>query len=250
MSARAEKAAITTGIEQQAADSDATASELRRNLAAPMLVFFYRAWCGPGTAFFRRLIARLLLALEGGPMRSKSLRQIMAEVHDVEIGAHSYGCFDPVRFPPGIRVGRYVSIGPNVVAYRRNHPMDRLSLHPYFYRPGLGAGEHADVETAPLEIGAGSWVGANAVILPGCRRIGRGAVVAAGAVLTRNVPDCAVVGGNPARLIRYRFSAEGIAAAEATRWWLKSPDELSDMPRIAEPWDERDLLTSRECSDV
>jgi acetyltransferase-like isoleucine patch superfamily enzyme len=241
---------MNTGIEQQAAAPDAAASELRRSLAAPLLIISYKVLRGPGTAFLRRLIARLLLALESGQMRSSSLRQIMAEVHGVEVGAHSYGCFDPVRFPPGIRVGRYVSVGPNVAAYRRNHPMDRLSLHPYFYRPGLGAGENADVETASLEIGAGSWLGANAVILPGCRRIGRGAVVAAGAVLTRDVRDYAVVGGNPARLIRYRFSAEGIADADATRWWLRNPDELSGMPRISETWDEGDVSTSRDCSDA
>jgi acetyltransferase-like isoleucine patch superfamily enzyme len=250
LKARAENMVMTTGVEQQAAGPDAVASELRRSLAAPLLIIGYKVLRGPGTAFLRRLIARLLLALESGQMRSSSLRQVMAEVHGVEIGAHSYGCFDPVRFPPGIRVGRYVSVGPSVAAYRRNHPMDRLSLHPYFYRPELGAGKNADVETASLEIGAGSWLGANAIILPGCRRIGRGAVVAAGAVLTRDVPDYAVVGGNPARFIRYRFGAEGIADADATRWWLQDPERLSGMPRISEPWDEGDVAKSRDCSDV
>jgi acetyltransferase-like isoleucine patch superfamily enzyme len=247
--ARTENPALVTRIEQQPAAPDAAASELGQSLAAPLLITVYKILRGPGTSFFRRLIARVLLALEGGQMRSSSLRRIMAEVHGVEIGTHSYGCFDPVRFPPGIRVGRYVSVGPNVAAYRRNHPMDRLSLHPYFYRPELGAGDGADVETASLEIGAGSWLGANAIILPGCRRIGRGAVVAAGAVLARDVPDYAVVGGNPARLIRYRFSAEGIADADATRWWLRSFDELSSMPGISASWEKKAASRFRDSSD-
>jgi acetyltransferase-like isoleucine patch superfamily enzyme len=190
-----------------------------------------------------------MTALEGGPLLSSSLRHIMARVHGVNVGAHSYGCFDPVRFPPGTNIGRYVSIGPHVAAYRRNHPMDRLSLHPYFYRPALGAGNSADVDTAPLEIDAGSWLGANVIILPGCRRIGRGAVVAAGAVLTRNVPDYAIVGGNPARRIRYRFSSQAVAAAEATRWWLKRPEEVRRLPNITEPWELRDTPASEAGSE-
>ena len=89
MSARAENTVMNTGIEQQAAAPDAAASELRRSLAAPLLIISYKVLRGPGTAFLRRLIARLLLALESGQMRSSSLRQIMAEVHGVEVGAHS-----------------------------------------------------------------------------------------------------------------------------------------------------------------
>ncbi len=206
-------------------------------MTATLLIALYARIRGPGAALIRRYICRLLSALEGGQMRSGSLRRVMAASHGVEVGAHTYGCFDPIRFPPGTRIGRYVSIGPKVSVYRRNHPLDRLSLHPYFYRPAFGAKTIADVGTAPLEIASGSWLGANAIILPGCRRIGRGAVVAAGAVVTRDVPDYAVVGGNPARLIRYRFNPHAIANAEATCWWLKSPEEINSSHDMSQPWD-------------
>lgn len=245
MNARADIPALSSVV-----CAPARTGELRQSVVAPFLIALYEVLRGPGSAYARRLIARLVSAREGGQMRSQTLRRLMKQVHGVEVGAHSYGCFDPVRFPPGIKIGRYVSIGPNVAVYRRNHPMDRLSLHPYFYRPSLGAGSGADVESAPLEIGAGSWLGANAVILPGCRRIGRGAVIAAGAILTRDVPDYAIVGGNPARVIRYRFSPRGIADAEATQWWLRGPDENVEALFMSKPWDDDAAPASRSERDV
>lgn len=172
-------------------------------------------------------------------MRSATLRRIMLRCHGLDVGAHSYGCFDPVRFPRGTRVGRYASIGPGVAAYRRNHPLDRLSLHPYFYNPQHGAKATADVATAALDIGADAWIGAGAIILPGCLRIGRGAVVAAGAVVTRDVPDYALVAGNPARVVRYRFDPAGIDAAERSRWWLAPPEEAARRFDMCSAWESR-----------
>ena len=181
--------------------------ELRRTWSADLLLRLYSGLRGPGASRLRRLLVRLICRLEGGEMQSATLRRVMRRCHGMDVGAHSYGCFDPVRFPKGTTVGRYVSVGPDVVAYRRNHPLDRLSLHPYFYNPQHGATQASDVATAALDIGDDAWLGARAIILPGCRRIGRGAVVAAGAVVTRDVPDYALVAGNPARVIRFRFDA-------------------------------------------
>ena len=56
----------------------------------------------------------------------------------------------------------------------------------------------------PLEIMGDNWIGARVIVLPGCKRIGYGAVIGAGSVLTHDVPDYAVMGGNPARVLKYR----------------------------------------------
>jgi hypothetical protein len=213
-----------------------TADELLCTPMAGVLTWAYEAFKGPGLAVLRRLLVRLISRLEGGEMRSSTLRIIMSRCHGVQVSAHSYGCFDPLRFPPGTSIGRYASVGRGVVAYRRNHPLDRLSLHPYFYNPSYGASQSADIPFAGLDIGADAWIGAHSIILPGCRTIGRGAVVAAGSVVTHDVPDYAVVGGNPARFIRFRFAPEDIEKAEFTQWWLHTPEHVAKKYNMTRPW--------------
>jgi virginiamycin A acetyltransferase len=177
-------------------------------------------------ARLRPALRRAVLALEGGEMASLTLRSIMARHHGISAGLHSYGCFDPSRFS-GCTFGRYVSTGPGVRAFRRNHPADRLSMHPYFYNTGLGISHCETMPPRMLAIGDDAWIGANALLLPGCGRIGRGAIVGAGSVVTRDVPDYAVVAGNPARIIRHRFPQDLQDAVQQSRWWEKTREELS-----------------------
>lgn len=94
-----------------------------------------------------------------------------------------------------VTIDDYLMMGEDVLFLGAGHVIDRTDIP---------IGQQGSKEPTQLHIAGDVWIGARAIILPGCRRIGHGAVVGAGAVVTKDVPDWAVVGGNPARVIRYR----------------------------------------------
>lgn len=147
------------------------------------------------------------------------LRRIFREKYRIDVGLYSYGCFDRWRMPGPIRIGRYCSFANTVRSAPINHLMDAITTHPALYEKAFGVVEK-DIEwNEVLMIEDDVWVGHNVMILPGCKHIGRGAVIGAGAVVTKNVPAYAVMAGNPARKLRDRFAPELIRALEASRWW-------------------------------
>ena len=73
-----------------------------------------------------------------------------------------------------------------------------------FDNPDICIDESGNLPDTPLEIMDDVWIGARAIILPGCKRIGAHSIIGAGAVVTKDVPDYAIVGGNPAKVIRMR----------------------------------------------
>lgn len=184
----------------------------------------------------RPLARSLCHRLEGGLMMSATWRRYLKERRGVEIGRYSYGAIlDSGVLPPGSRVGSYCSVGTELIVRRRDHPLDHPILHPFFYNTELGLLERstvADVRENPLEVGNDVWIGDRVVILSNCRRIGNGAAIAAGAVVTRDVPAYAIVGGVPAKVIRSRFDQETIDRLEASRWWDRSIAELISDPPV------------------
>lgn len=224
-------------------------SGLRRCAWSDMIVRLYRK------SRLRKYCLKAAGKFEGGPMFSSAWRRILADYHGLNIGAYSYGCcMTPGIFPPGVTIGRYVSIANGVEVFRRNHPIERISTHPFFYNKEMGYVAEDSIELFPLTIGHDAWIGSHAIILPGCKSIGIGAVVGAGAVVTKDVPDFAIVGGNPAKLIRHRFSEEQQCRALESKWWEKTIEEnLKLMDAFQVPIEDltnHPLLGKEQGSDV
>lgn len=198
-------------------------------LAGEILFFLYGVF---KRGSIRRLIRYIVLRIEGGGHYSVTIRRIMAVYHKVEIGMYTNGpCEYPQNYPPGVRIGRYSSIYDTVKVFNVNHPMNLRSTHALFFNPRLGyAGDDCIreglIERTDLVIGNDVWIGHNVIILAHVKRVGDGAVIGAGSVVTKDVPDFAVAVGNPARVIRYRFSERTRSKVKESRWWDKDIKEL------------------------
>lgn len=154
------------------------------------------------------------------------LRTYFRERFRIDVGMQSYGCFDQWRMPGPIRIGRYCSIASTVRSAPINHPVEAMTTHPALYERKFGVVDENITWDTVLDIGDDVWIGHNVMILPGCKNIGRGAVIGAGAVVTKDVPAYAIVAGNPARKLRDRFAPDMVEALEESRWWELDPPEL------------------------
>lgn len=199
-----------------------------RSGAAPMLRALYKI------RRLRGLVLRACARLEGSAMTSTTLRDILQDHHRVTVGRYSYGpVLTPGILPPGTQVGNYCSVGSQLIVRRRDHPIERPFLHPYFYNSTLGLLARDSIQydaENPLSIGHDVWIGDRVTILSGCKTVGNGAVLAAGAVITKDVPAYGIMGGTPAKLIRPRFEADKIAQLEDSEWWTRDIASL-----IADP---------------
>lgn len=133
-------------------------------------------------------------------------------------------------------IGKYCSIGPNVHCIFGKHPSHTfVSTHPSFFALKTPVGfTYADRQyfeefAAPHEgkysitIGNDVWIGANVSLMDGVR-IGDGAIVAANALVTKDVEPYTIVGGVPAKVIKKRFTAEQIAFLLQLKWWEKEAE--------------------------
>lgn len=148
-----------------------------------------------------------------------------ARLHNCKVGKYT-------RIKPGCVlknavIGNYCSIANDVMIGLGQHPTNLLSTNSIFYKAGITKRfvrpfDFEEERTA--YIGNDVWIGNGAVIMDGIT-IGDGSIVASRAVVTKSIPPFAVVGGVPAKIIRYRFSDDIIQAVKRSKWW-ELPDEV------------------------
>lgn len=140
--------------------------------------------------WMRRKSASMFVDYIGNNVNIERHAMITSSMHigdnsGVGINARIYGC---------VKIGDNVMMGPDVTIYTTNHKFDNID------RP---MNQQGFDEMKPVLIGDDVWIGGHVIILPGVH-IGKGSILGAGAVVTKNVPEYAIVAGNPAVIKKYR----------------------------------------------
>lgn len=154
----------------------------------------------------------------------------MIKGKELKMGRHTHFGKCTFRYYPKIKVGNFTSISSFVTFMGRcHHPsvLDyRLVSNYPFYEHGWGEYPYCGGK-GKIYIGSDVWIGEHSLIMDNVS-IGNGAIVGARAVVTKDVPDYAVVVGNPSRVVKYRFKPEIIASLNRIAWWKWSDDKISD----------------------
>ncbi|HFI8928582.1 CatB-related O-acetyltransferase [Escherichia coli] len=167
--------------------------------------------------------------------------------HHVEIGKNTY--ITEGRISPNVKIGRYCSIARNTNIAGTEHPIDWLTSSPVAYDteyfPSMRNSRKCVVNDGKTTvIGHDVWLGASVIVKRGVK-IGDGAIIGAGSVVTKDIPPYAIAAGVPAKVLRYRFSPEVIAKLMELKWWEFEETELMNVQ-----WDDinqalADLMQNR-----
>ncbi len=190
----------------------------------------------------RKILIKLLPELNQIPPKSNAIESFVSNkskvyppftIYNSRINKFSYLARN--SFVNNTKIGRYCSIGPNLIAGWGIHPTNGISTSPMFYstqkQNGFSLTDSDKIEeTKPIIIGNDVFIGMNVTILDGIK-IGNGAVIGAGAVVSKDIPDYAIAVGNPIKIIRYRFNDEAIKKLKEIKWWDWDIDKLNEIEK-------------------
>ena len=151
-----------------------------------------------------------------------------AEIINSKIGNYSYVGKRSILY--NTTIGNYCSIANDVRICLGKHPVTFFSTNPFlfdesFYNYYKNSNEKIKNSIGKVTIENDVWIGANVTIVDNVT-IGTGAVVAAGSVVTKNVKPYSIIGGVPAKIIKYRFSKNVINQISKTKWYNKLPNDI------------------------
>jgi acetyltransferase-like isoleucine patch superfamily enzyme len=150
------------------------------------------------------------------------------------IGGYSY--VSENSYISNTEIGKFCSIGPNLICGWGIHPTNGISTSPMFYSTKKQNGvtwskEDKIKERKPIKIGNDVFIGINVTILDGVN-IGDGAVIGAGAVVSKDIPPYAIAVGSPIKIIKYRFEVKQIEKLLKIKWWNFDKEQLQDVEKM------------------
>jgi len=183
--------------------------------------------------YLNRIIKKIRgVAIKGSVIHPTSKIESGSQIVNVSMGKHSYCGYDCTIID--CNIGNFCSISDRVVIGGASHPIEWVSTSPVFYagRDSVKTkfsefSFHKEYPTKRIIIGSDVWIGSDVLIRPDVN-IGNGVVVGMGSVVTKNVPDYAIVAGNPARVLRMRFEEEEVMRElSEIAWWEMDDSKIA-----------------------
>ena len=180
--------------------------------------------------FLARFLKKLRLsAIRNSKIDKTSKVESGSQIVNSSMDRYSYCGYDCEII--NTNIGSFCSIANSVIIGGAMHATNWVSTSPVFYKGRDSVRKKFSEYSRPNDlktfIGNDVWIGQGVFIKQGIS-VGTGAVIGMGAVVTKDVPPYAIVGGNPAKIIRYRFSPQVIDSLIESEWWLKSDDIIQD----------------------
>lgn len=189
---------------------------LLKNFYRPLTFFFLRK----NSIFYKNFI------FKNSKIQGFNLFNNNVNIVDCQIGLGSYVGNNVNLF--SVHVGKFCSLGSRIYIGFGQHPINQITTHPSFYSLKCQSGftfvkedksEDFNYSNGFLNIIEDNvWVGSNVIVLPGVR-ICEGAIVGAGSVVVKDVPPYSIIAGNPARIIKFRFSEQEIENILLRKMW-------------------------------